>query len=87
MVWIYGVIGLDYMFELMFKRLLIRDFFSSLETWDVNDKLHIHAKVTFENLKVERYLRCISDSNGWGMIGCMHIDVVLITKLNMQFKR
>jgi hypothetical protein len=61
--------------------------FSSLETWDVNDKLCIHAKVKFEYFKVERYLGCISDSNGWGMVDCMHIDVVLVTKLNMQFKR
>jgi hypothetical protein len=66
---------------------LIQYWFSSLETWDAKDKLCIHAKINFENLKVEKYLGCISDSNGSGMVDCMHIDVVLITKLNMQFKR
>jgi hypothetical protein len=91
MVWIYGVIGLDYMFKLMFNakraQTINSMFFSCLETWDVNDKLCIHTKVKFENLKVERYQGCISDSNGWGMVDCMHIDVVLITKLKMRFKR
>jgi hypothetical protein len=66
---------------------LVRYWFSSLETCNVNDKLCIHAKVNFENLKVKNYLGCISDSNGWGLVDCMHIDVVLLTKLNMKFKR
>lgn len=73
------------------KKELQEDFFSPfcyyvsfIKTWQANDKLWVHG-IFFAFLKVEKVCKMhLSDSNGRGMVDCMHNVVLVTTKHVVQ---